>query len=143
MAAHWHVAAPALLALSFHHCRNVTTLITAPDAKVNAARARRGRSPLHRYRTLVIEPMTRVLSVKGGVEVGGLARALHICRGHFKTFEERPLFGRLRGTWWWHDSVRGSAAAGSVTKTYDVRPGTTPERAIARARRRRGTVSAT
>ena len=35
-------------------------------------------------------------------------QALHICRGHFKTFTDiAPLFGKLRGTYWWADHIRG------------------------------------
>lgn len=138
---HWHLVKPALLALSFLHCRNVTTRAVAPAAKVNAARVHRGKPPLRRYRTLVIEPMTNALRTEGGVEEHGIAQALHICRGHFKTYDEHPLFGRLRGTWWWQDTVRGSASAGVVEKDYAIRaPHASPAGAAAAARRTRGTI---
>jgi hypothetical protein len=141
VAAHWHVAAPALLAVSFLHCRNVTTRTVIAPPRINAARIRRGRKPFHRYHTLVIEPMTNILRTEGTVEQDGLAKALHICRGHFKTYRERPLFGRLRGTWWWQDSVRGSIEVGVVDKDYEVRaPVATPEDVASAARRRRGTI---
>ena len=117
---HWRLVAPALLAVCFLHCRNVRTEVIAPDAKVNRARARRGKRPLRRYKVLRIEPMTTTLTTEGGIEDAGLAKALHICRGHFKAYEERPLFGRLRGTWWWQDHVRGAIEAGVVEKDYLV-----------------------
>ena len=117
---HWRLVAPALLAVCFLHCRNVRTEVIAPDANLNRARARRGKQPLRRYKVLRIEPMTTTLTSEGGIEVAGLAKALHICRGHFKTYEERPLFGRLRGTWWWQDHVRGAIEAGVVEKDYLV-----------------------
>jgi hypothetical protein len=142
VAGHWHVAAPALLAVSFLHCRNVTTRTVTAPPRINAARIRRGRKPFHRYHTLVIEPMTNILRTEGTVEQAGLAKALHICRGHFKTYEDRPLFGRLHGTWWWQDSVRGSIEAGVVDKDYEVRaPVASPNDVASAARRKRGTIA--
>jgi len=44
---------------------------------------------------------------------------LHICSGHFKTYtEDRPLFGKVAGRWWWHDQVRGRKENGIVNKDY-------------------------
>lgn len=118
--AHWHLIAPALLAVSFLHCRNVRTEVVAPDPKVDRARVRRRKRPYRRYKVLRIEPMTKTLSTEGGIEAQGIVKALHICRGHFKTYNERPLFGRLRGTWFWQDHVRGAIEAGVVDKDYLV-----------------------
>lgn len=74
------------------------------------------------YRTLDIDPMRKVLSRDGHAETGGLASALHICRGHFKTFTpDAPLFGKLTGSYWWDDPVRGDAAQGVVDKQYLLR----------------------
>jgi hypothetical protein len=51
----------------------------------------------------------------------GLVHALHICRGHFKTFtEDAPLFGKRVGTYWWASQVRGKAEEGVVEKDYRV-----------------------
>lgn len=142
VSAHWHLIAPALLAISFLHCRNVRTEVVAPEPKLNRSRVRRGKRPLRRYKVLRIEPMTTTLSVEGALESQGLAKALHICRGHFKTYEERPLFGRLRGTWFWQDHVRGSLDAGVVDKDYQVdAPAATLPKARAAARRQAGTCS--
>ena len=53
----------------------------------------------------------------------GPKKALHIFRGHFKTYsEDRPLFGKVAGTFWWEGSVRGSLAKGKVDKEYQVSP---------------------
>ena len=35
---------------------------------------------------------------RGMIRSRGLAMALHVCGGHFETCDERPFFGRLRGT---------------------------------------------
>ena len=111
---------PALMAVAFSHCRNVRRVAVSPDKRLDRARVRRGKRPFVRFTTLVIDPMREVLRTEGGAEIRGLAAALHICRGHFKTYDERPLFGRLRGTFWWGDHVRGNAAEGVVAKDYAV-----------------------
>ena len=35
--------------------------------------------------------------------------------------EEKPLFGKLTGRFWWEHHVRGSADDGVVVKDYEVR----------------------
>jgi hypothetical protein len=59
---------------------------------------------------------------EGKAEEVGLRKALHICRGHFKRFEERPLFGKYKGMWWWESQLRGSLQHGYIKKTYEVHP---------------------
>lgn len=53
-----------------------------------------------------------------------IARAMHICRGHFKHFDEKPLFGKHRGMFFWGDQVRNTESNRAVAKRYDVHPGT-------------------
>jgi hypothetical protein len=113
---------PFLLALCFCHCKNV-----ARDAErfpVPLVRKRResGKYPVDTVYTLRIDPMQRVLRESAGAGVG-LKQRLHICRGHFKGYlGERKLFGKLTGTWWWGEQVRGSADRGKVDKVYEVVP---------------------
>ncbi len=116
---------PTLLTLSFMHCKNVESHEVERPAgagKKGKGRARR-RRPRKPYYLLDIDPMRAVLRHEGQVETVGLERALHICRGHFATYsEERPLFGKLAGTYWRAQHVRGRAAAGTVEKGYTVHP---------------------
>jgi hypothetical protein len=51
-----------------------------------------------------------------------LNRALHIVRGHFKHFDDHPLFGIDRGMFWWPMSASGSSDAGLTAKSYEVSP---------------------
>jgi hypothetical protein len=116
-----HVFFPALLALSFMHCRNVTVTNETPSVKFSRAHQRRHGVPLTHYKTLQIDPMKRVLETEGNASGNGLKKALHICRGHFKTFTaDAPLFGKTTGTFWWSPNVRGSADAGKVMKDYEI-----------------------
>jgi hypothetical protein len=111
-----------LLALSFMHCKNVDIAIVEPPAALSKKHARRYGEPLSSYRVLEIEPMRQALHSDGHVSTAGLRQALHICRGHFKTFtDDAPLFGRLTGTYWWDAHVRGAAAFGSISKDYRIR----------------------
>jgi hypothetical protein len=113
---------PALLTISFMHCRNVDVRAVDPPAKLSRKAERRRGRPLSRYYVLEIEPMRRILEREGGAGTQGLRRALHICRGHFKSYTDTaPLFGKLTGTYWWESFARGSPEAGHVEKDYRIR----------------------
>lgn len=118
---------PTLLAISFLHCKNVVTEREKVPEKLRRARQRRlGRPPV-RYQTLTIEPMRQVLEREGGASRQGLAKALHICRGHFADYREgRGLFGKHHGVYWVDSHVRGRDRKRAVVKDYAVRG--SPER---------------
>jgi hypothetical protein len=114
--------APLLLTISFMHCRNVSLRPVDPPERLSRNHARKHGKPLTRYHVLEIEPMRRILDSEGEAQTKGLRHALHICRGHFKTFgEQSPLFGRHVGTYWWPAHVRGNVEHGAVEKDYRVR----------------------
>ncbi len=118
---------PALLAISFLHCKNVTLVGNDPPEKLNRARVKRGKKPLIRYHTLQIEPMRQVLRTEGQIEETGLRKALHICRGHFAHYGDSygrgKLFGKLEGRYWMPETVKGAAKEGIVVKDYNVKSG--------------------
>ena len=112
---------PALFAISLMHCRNVQVEQRDPPAALSRKAQRRGGLPLTRYHVLEISAMRRVLDNEGRARTNGLGSALHICRGHFKTFTaEAPLFGKHVGRYFWHDVARGSPERGAVTTDYTV-----------------------
>jgi hypothetical protein len=112
---------PALFAISLMHCKNVRVDQIEPPAALSRKALRRTGHPLVRYHVLEIGRMRRILDGEGGAGTKGLGHALHICRGHFKTFtEEAPLFGKHVGQYWWHDLARGSPRRGVVTSDYQV-----------------------
>lgn len=119
----WLWMLPAFLAISFMHCKNVGMEPSPVSQFENRAWKAKHRFPLLRYERVVIEPMRKVLHREGGVGEHGLRKALHICRGHFATYtEERPLFGRVTGTFWKAQHLRGTAESGAVVKDYSVLP---------------------
>ena len=112
----------ALLSVSFMHCKNVNIVDNEPPPALSKRHIRRHGRPLVRYKTLDVDPMRRVLQRDGHADSVGLRPAFHICRGHFKTFHpDAPLFGRITGTYWWADHVRGDSTVGTVDKDYRIR----------------------
>jgi hypothetical protein len=112
---------PVLFAISLMHCRNVSLRTVEPPQGVSRKARRRSRHPLLRYQVLEISPMRRILDTEGAATTKGLGHALHICRGHFKTYtREAPLFGKHVGRYWWPDVARGTPARGAVTSDYRV-----------------------
>jgi hypothetical protein len=115
---------PLWLAVSFMHCKNVEVTEVVPPRPKQAARRARLR-PRVRYHTIDIDPMRKVLRTEGKSDEVGLRKALHICRGHFATYTpEKPLFGRVVGTFWKPLHVRGSMSEGRVESGYRVKPDT-------------------
>ena len=117
-----HYVHSGLMAVSFMHCRNVSSRTVGAEEKRSRSWEKKRGQPLTSYEVLEIDPMREVLESEGQATEKGLGHALHICRGHFKTFtEEAPLFGRVTGTFWWADQVRGKAEHGRIEKDYSVR----------------------
>jgi hypothetical protein len=117
-----YLAWPAIFGLSLMNCKNVDLREVGPPQKLSRKHQRQRGVPLTSYYVLDIKPMRRVLDTEGEAQTKGLAHALHICRGHFKTFtEDAPLFGKRVGTYWWEAQVRGKAEEGVVEKDYRVR----------------------
>jgi hypothetical protein len=69
---------------------------------------------------LNIHPIKKILEIEGQSQKTGLKMALHICRGHFKDFTERGLFGKYHGLYWWDAHARGNAKEGIALKDYRV-----------------------
>jgi hypothetical protein len=111
---------PALMALTFLNCKNVASCERDPDAGESEAHRRKHGRPLVKFKTLHIDPMTRLIREASRQPGGGGGSPLHICRGHFKDYRERGLFGRHKGIYWWDHYVRGSIERGVVFKDYDV-----------------------
>lgn len=78
-------------------------------------------APATRYHTIEIRPFGRASTERArhGIRLNGTS--LHACRGHFKTWtSEAPLFGKITGTFWCPQHIRGNPDYGVVTKSYEV-----------------------
>jgi hypothetical protein len=111
------LAFPGYLALSFLHCKNVSII----KKGISILMGKRNRHQGIKYHVLDINPMKQVIKTEGNIEVVGLRKALHICRGHFKDFTEKGLFGKYHDIYWWNDLVRGNVDSGIVLKDYRVK----------------------
>lgn len=111
---------PSLLAIAFLHCKNVTLEKNeVPKPLAKKYRARHGIQPT-RYHTLVIEPLKKILRTEGRSGEVGLAKALHICRGHFRDYREGAgLFGKYHVVVWTPQIVRGST--GTVAPPREIK----------------------
>ena len=100
-------------------CKNIDTIDHEPPAKLNKSRKKKGKCPIFTYKTLVIKPTSKKQKEQ---EAQGLwNNRIHLCRGHFKEYtEEKPLFGKFTGRYWWQPSVRGKNKKGVVMKDYKV-----------------------
>jgi hypothetical protein len=110
------------MALTFMNCQNVQMADSDYPSKLQKARIRKSKYPLFTFRTLIIEPIKKMLATKGNVGVSGIKMALHICRGHFKRFNDKPLFGKHKGMFWWPQQYRGREVNGVSEHDYKVRP---------------------
>lgn len=111
---------PLLLTICFMNCKNVAQETVRPARSLPKQFKRRKSLPYTEYKILDIRPLREALRRDGRVHEVGLKKALHICRGHFKTYTpDNPLFGRIDGTFWWGNFARGSGPA-RVVKDYRV-----------------------
>lgn len=111
---------PLLLTICFMNCKNVTLETVRPERNMPKQFKRRKTMPYTEYKILDIRPMHSILRNEGKVHEVGLKKALHVCRGHFKTYTpDSPLFGKVEGTFWWGNFARGSGPA-RVIKDYRV-----------------------
>jgi hypothetical protein len=112
----------ALFALSFLHCKNVALSHKEKKDREFFKRETKEVDALSiRCHTIDITPMKTILRNEGKSESTGLKKALHICRGHFATYtEDKKLFGKVAGTFWIPQHVRGHQSVGTVEKDYRI-----------------------
>jgi hypothetical protein len=109
-----------LFTLGFLNCRNVIQHEWTPTRQmVRSAQRSKDRPPVT-FRTIEVTSISA--SVVGRPKSDnhpGVAK--HIQRGHFKRYtEDRPLFGRFVGQYWWEQHLRGQEDRGEVQKDYAV-----------------------
>jgi hypothetical protein len=109
---------PCLLAISFLHCKNVE--IEEHEPRQSRAERRRNEKPGIKFHMIKINPMEKILQHEGKSDQVGLQLALHICRGHFKNYRGRGLFGKHKGLYWWDRYQRGNASRGVIVKNYEI-----------------------
>jgi hypothetical protein len=113
---------PALLAISFLHCRNVSVIDNPVPVKLAKKFAAKNGFQPAAHKTLVIEPLKAILRSEGKSDEIGVARAMHICRGHFRDYREGPgLFGKYHQLVWTPSVVRGTRGKKPAEREIEVR----------------------
>lgn len=114
-----------LIGVSFLNCQNVRLIDgPQPPQKLNRKHHNRTGGWLSRHKLIEITPMSRIFreAQAGDPELIGGHKALHIMRGHFKRYTEgKGLFGKLHGTFFWHQATRGSLAFGERRADYALK----------------------
>lgn len=109
------------MATSFLHCKNVNRIENTPSEKLQRSRIRSMKPPLTKHYVLQVMPM-RSGKRSNGKSGTGDGVSLHICRGHFKNYQEgKGLFGKYHGLYWWEDFVKGNKEIGEVKKQYSIK----------------------
>lgn len=113
---------PALLAISFLHCKNVEVVNNEPPAKLaKRTEERHGIRPCA-YKTLIIEPLKQILRKEGGSDKHGIPHAMHICRGHFKDYRGgKGLFGKYHQLVWHPQLVRGTRGEKAPPREIEIK----------------------
>jgi hypothetical protein len=85
-----------------------------PEAWAKNYRKRNGTAPV-KYKVLDIKCVREVLEREGQMSETGITRALHVCRGHFRTYQSGKRV-------WIDEHLRGDPDKGVIEKTYRVNP---------------------
>ena len=114
-----YLSVPALLAIGWMNCKN----LTLEDVKIpehTQRRRRKNRQPIGLdYRQIKVMPDKRKKSGTTSSHEDPQPQPLHMVRGHFKTFTaEKPLLGRIVGTFWWSHQLRGVEEMGRINHEY-------------------------
>lgn len=112
---------PVALAIGLANCRNIDVPAMRTRDETRGKKRLRNKRPSTQYRVIRL-PGAPSNRVDGPVQNAGQLR-LHTVRGHFKTYtEDKPLYGKLTGTWWWNPAVRGNRNNGEIVSTYKQSP---------------------
>ena len=110
---------PMLFALSLMNCANVEYVENTFDNEAEVSE-KSERKHNKKYKTLKVKPMQNNIQKKSNCIDEENIMPLHICRGHFKDYREKGLFGKYKGIYWWDSQVRGNAENGEVKKDYEI-----------------------
>jgi hypothetical protein len=117
-----HVTLSLAVAFTLLNTKNIVQERVVPVLD-RAARRRieRGERPPYTYYTLKHRPFGKRTLSDGAGSGGSALVALHVARGHFKTYSEAaPLFGKYTGRWWWQPHVRGNDSEHVIDKDYSI-----------------------
>lgn len=111
----------ALFTIGLLHVKNVQAVDVEPNHKEAKKFKKHYGLEMTRYKVLKITGKGGSAGTVIGERGSGSSKALHWCRGHFRTYDDAaPLFGKLTGTFFVEPHMRGSRSRGEVVKDYEV-----------------------
>lgn len=115
-------SACAVRAVAMLNCSNVSLKeVGHTNQDIGARRARKERLAQIRYHVLTVKVGKQEREIRTlGQDSTGRPDPLRTVRGHYKTYDDKPLFGRFKGRFWWPPHVRGCAEDGAVTRDYEL-----------------------
>jgi hypothetical protein len=114
------ICLPIINAIIMLNCKNVR-LIDEPRASYKRMMNKHKKKKKVIYKILHIHPIRIKNIAERESYESGLKRSLHICRGHLRTYtEEKPLFGKVIGTFFIPAHLRGDEKVGTVVKDYQL-----------------------
>lgn len=119
---HAQEVSTAVAILNVLHCKNVRLAPVEAPLRLNKKRIKGGKHPIFEYHILTVDlnKGNSERSDSTGEAIGIMP--VHLCRGHFKEYsEDKPLFGKYAGRYWWQPYARGKAEQGIVTKDYQLK----------------------
>lgn len=113
--------ATALLAFRFMNARGVEIRDVPPQRHERRRAEKAGMPTPVTYKTLEIGIMRRTLESEGQVATNGIAKAMHLCRGHFADYTKgKGLFGKHKVEVFVPEHVKGRPQKGVVVKDYSI-----------------------
>jgi hypothetical protein len=120
----------AYISTTFMHCKNVKLIEIDPSDELSNTKKkkmlRHGETLPRKYNVIYVEPMRQKNKKinNNGIKSNSKTESssYSICKGHFKTYtEEKPLFGRVVGTFWWDSHIRGTLEMDIKPKVYKIK----------------------
>jgi hypothetical protein len=116
----------SLFSIQLMNCKNVHTEEVDPNQslsrQVKRHMARKNMPPLEKYHVITIDHMKKSNKKEfNGASVNVINhKPLHICRGHFRTYQGKGLFGKYKGTFWIPAHAKGTKENGVINKEYKI-----------------------
>lgn len=108
-----------LSAIGWLNCRNIGTEEVDRSGNVKRRKPNQNKATSLNFHTINLPGTPSKPSDTPGNKTGNTA--LHMARGHFKTFtEDAPLMGKHVGTYWWGWQVRGNPERGRTVTDYRI-----------------------
>jgi hypothetical protein len=117
-------SAITIYAINIMQCRNVVIAEHKPPEKLSKIHKKKTGCFLLKYKTIMVDSTKPLVKSENPSRASGnnTPMPFHLVRGHLKHYsQDKPLFGKVSGNFWWHQFGRGDMDRGKIIKTYRVK----------------------